>query len=54
MMSVSEALANDLGKRNYLGYGAVVDLDEVARSGIHLETVVEGQGRVNRPRGYKA
>lgn len=31
----------------YFGHGAVVDLDEITGGGIHLETLVEGKGRLD-------
>jgi hypothetical protein len=53
MMSVSESLNSGRGNSNYLGHGAVIDLDKVARGRIDLETVVEGQSGVKRSGSYK-
>jgi hypothetical protein len=38
---------------SYLGYGFIVDVDEIPRSWVNLEGFIEGKSRVNRLGGCK-
>ena len=48
MVSMRPAELCRTGGNSYLGHGLIVDTDEIARRGVDLESLVEGQGGVEQ------